>query len=64
MNLKEKLKVDYILPEFVDIFEEGYSIYKDNSKIHKERKTEIIKENSKKYGMNAKKLSKIHLDFI
>ena len=30
VNLKEKLKVDHILPEFLSMLEEGYDLYKDN----------------------------------
>ena len=56
VDLKKKLKIEFISPEFEELLLEGYNKYKDNCKIHKQKAAEKRKENSKKFGHNKKKL--------
>ena len=45
IDLNKVFKISYVLPEFEDILQEGYKLFKDNAKYHKEmKKTKKVKE--------------------
>ena len=54
-NLENILKIEYILPEFRDLLEEGYTLYKNNALHHKEIKAKKKKENAKKWILIKKR---------
>ena len=64
MNLKEKLKIQWINPEFEDLLFEGYELNKNNSKKHKKNAAIKKEKNSLRYGQNKTKLKQEHRDFL
>ena len=49
VDLTKVLKISHVLPEFEDILQESYKLFKDNRKYHKEtKKAKKVKEKRKK----------------
>ena len=45
VDLTKVLKISHVLPEFEDILQESYKLFKDNGKYHKEmKKAKKVKE--------------------